>query len=158
MKTSLRENGFALIAALLANLILLAVGILAVNLSSGDIRVSMRTVGDKKALNGAETGVHELTRLFDPATAFSGSVFPVNFQALSGGKDATTQYSIAAPTVPPTGPATLQLNGYAIGGAQMWGQSRYGAAVTGRNTAYNTSVTVDVEIGYGPVEISTMSR
>jgi len=156
MKARLREHGFALIAALLANLILLAVGILAVNLSSGDIRVSMRTVGDKKALNAAETGVHELTRLFDPATA--GTVFPVNFQALSGGQDSTTQYSIAQPTVPPTGPATLQLNGYAIGGAQMWGQSRYSAAVTGRNTAYNTSVTVDVEVGYGPVEISTMSR
>jgi len=30
--------------------------------------------------------------------------------------------------------------------------------VTGRNTAYNTSVTIDVEVGYGPVEISTMSR
>jgi len=62
----LARKGFALIAALLANLILLAVGILAVNLSSGDIRVSMRTVGDKKALNAAETGVHELSRLFDP--------------------------------------------------------------------------------------------
>jgi len=156
MRVLARENGFALIAALLANLILLAVGILAVNLSSGDIRVSMRTVGDKKALHAAETGVHELTRIFDPATA--GTVFPVNFQALSGGQDATTQYSIAQPTVPPTGSSTLQLNGYAIGGAQMWGQSRYSAAVTGRNTAYNTSVTIDVEIGYGPVEISTMSR
>ncbi len=121
MKTSLRENGFALIAALLANLILLAVGILAVNLSSGDIRVSMRTVGDKKALNAAETGVHEFTRLFDPATAFSGSVFPVSFQALSGGQDSATQYSIAQPAVPTTGPATLQLNGYAIGGRRCGG-------------------------------------
>ncbi len=158
MKNCLRENGFALIAALLANLILLAVGILAVNLSSGDIRISMRSVGDKKALNAAETGVHELSRLFDPATAFNGTVFPVSYRALSGGQDSTTQYSIAQPIVPPTGPSTLQLNGYAIGGAQMWGQSRYSTTVTGRNTAFNTSVTVDVEVGFGPIEISTMSR
>jgi hypothetical protein len=158
MKTILRENGFALIAALLANLILLAVGILAVNLSTGDIRISMKVVGDKKAMNAAETGVHELTRIFSPATAFNGSVFPVSYQALSGGQDSATQYSIAQPAVPAAGPSNLQLNGYAIGGAQMWGQSRYSATVTGRNTAYNTSVTVDVEVGYGPIEISTMSR
>jgi len=158
MKKNLRENGFALIAALLANLILLAVGILAINLSSGDIRISMRTVGDKKALNAAETGVHELSRLFDPATAFNGTVFPVSYRALSGGQDSTTQYAIAQPIVPPTGPSTLQLNGYAIGGAQMWGQTRYSTTVTGRNTAFNTNVTVDVEVGFGPIEISTMSR
>jgi hypothetical protein len=45
-----------------------------------------------------------------------------------------------------------------MGGAQKWGQSRYSATVTGKNTAFNTSVTVDVEFGYGPIEISTMSR
>ena len=155
MKNCLRENGFALIAALLANLILLAVGVLAVNLSSGDIRVSMRTVGDKKALNAAETGVHELARLFDPATA--STVFPVSYRALSGGHDSTTQYSIAQPG-PAPGAVTLQLSGYDMGGAQKWGQSRYSATVTGKNTAFNTSVTVDVEFGYGPIEISTMSR
>jgi hypothetical protein len=158
MKRIARKNGFALIAALLANLILLAVGILAVNLSSGDIRISMKAVGDKKALNAAETGVHELTRLFDPATAFNGAVFPVSYRALSGGYDSTTQYSISQPTVPSSGPSSMQLNGYAIGGAQMWGQTRYSTTVTGRNTAYNTNVTVDVEVGFGPIEISTMSR
>ena len=157
MKKILRENGFALIAALLANLILLAVGVLAVNLSSGDIRVSMRAVGDKKALNAAETGVHELARLFDPATAFNGTVFPVSYRALSGGHDSTTQYSIAQPG-PAPGAVALQLSGYDMGGAQKWGQSRYSATVTGKNTAFNTSVTVDVEFGYGPIEISTMSR
>jgi len=155
MKKISQENGFALIAALLANLILLAVGVLAVNLSSGDIRVSMRAVGDKKALNAAETGVHELSRLFDPATA--NTVFPVDYRSLSGGHDSTTQYRIEAPG-PAPGAVTLQLSGYDMGGAQKWGQSRYSATVTGKNTAFNTSVTVDVEFGYGPIEISTMSR
>ena len=159
MKHNVRENGFALIAALLANLILLAVGLLAVNLSSGDIRISMRTVGDKKALNAAETGIHELTRLFDPATAFNpdSAVFPVSYRALSGGKDASSQYRIEQPT-PAPGQPTAQLTGYAMAGAQMWGQSRYSATVTGKNTTYNSSVTVDVEFGYGPVEISPMYR
>ena len=62
------EKGFALIAALLANLILLAVGIVALNLSTGDLRISMRAVGDKKAVNAAEAGLHWLTVNFDAAT------------------------------------------------------------------------------------------
>jgi Tfp pilus assembly protein PilX len=67
MKRSSEEKGFALVAALLANLILLAVGIVAINLSSQDIRVSMKTVADKKAVNAAEAGIHWLTVNFDPA-------------------------------------------------------------------------------------------
>jgi hypothetical protein len=38
------SKGFALVAALLGNLILLAVGILAINLSTGDLRGSMHAV------------------------------------------------------------------------------------------------------------------
>ena len=70
------ERGFALIAALLANLILLAVGIVALNLSTGDIRISMRVVGDKKAVNAAEAGLHWLTVNFDAATYGRWSVRP----------------------------------------------------------------------------------
>ena len=44
----------------MANLILLAVGFIAINLSTQDIRISMRAVGDKKAVNAAETAVHML--------------------------------------------------------------------------------------------------
>jgi len=42
------ERGFALIAALLANLILLAVGIVALNLSTGDIRISRRSSATRR--------------------------------------------------------------------------------------------------------------
>ena len=58
------EKGFALVAALMANLILLAVGFIAINLSTQDIRISMRAVGDKKAVNAAETAVHMLAMDF----------------------------------------------------------------------------------------------
>ena len=52
------ESGFALIAAVLANLILLAVGIIALNLSTQDLRISMKVVGDKKAMSAAEAATH----------------------------------------------------------------------------------------------------
>ena len=60
------QLGFALIAALLANLILLAVGIIALNLSTQDLRTSSRHVGDKKAHAAVESGIHVLMTNFNP--------------------------------------------------------------------------------------------
>jgi Tfp pilus assembly protein PilX len=156
MKRSTEEKGFALVAALLANLILLAVGIVAINLSSQDIRVSMKTVADKKAVNAAEAGIHWLTVNFDPANL---AAVAVTNQQVDASTDPNTKYTIALPTEPTTGPAQIPLPGFSIGGSQTWGQARYDVkGVTGTNTAYNTTVTIDVGLGHGPVEMGTMSR
>jgi len=56
------------------------------------------------------------------------------------------------------GPIILPIAGYAIGGGQRWGQSRYNIDVVGKNTEYNTQVTIGVGVGYGPVEMTTMQR
>jgi len=155
MKRARDPRGFALVAALLANLILLAVGIVALNLSTGDIRVSMRSVGDKKAVNAAEAGLHWLTVNFDPANL---AAVTVTNQPVGGDGDPNTQYTIEQPTEPTTGPAQIPLPGFSIGGSQTWGQARYDARITGRNTAYNTSMTIEAGLGHGPVEMGTMSR
>ncbi len=154
------ERGFALIAALLANLILLAVGIVALNLSTGDIRISMRAVGDKKAVNAAEAGLHWLTVNFDAATytTLIGTT-PRYLDTVTGTTtDANTRYKIDNIAEPTTGPAQIPLPGFSIGGSQTWGQARYDARITGENPVYNTSVTIDVGLGHGPVEMGTMSR
>ena len=150
------ERGFALIAALLANLILLAVGIVALNLSTGDIRISMRAVGDKKAVNAAEAGLHWLTVNFDAATYTT--LISSTPRRVDNNADANTRYKIDNIAEPTTGPAQIPLPGFSIGGSQTWGQARYDARITGENPAYNTSVTIDVGLGHGPVEMGTMSR
>ena len=38
----------------------------------------------------------------------------------------------------------------------MWGQTKYIAVVTGNNTNYNTTIPIQVGIGYGPVDITTL--
>jgi hypothetical protein len=48
--------------------------------------------------------------------------------------------------------------GFAIGGGQQWGQARFNVDVTGENTTYNSTVTVGLGLGFGPVEISLMHR
>jgi len=155
MRLPKSERGFALIAALLANLILLAVGIIAINLSTQDIRISMKMVGEKKAMAAAESGIHALTQNFDPGNLMASALTNVQVDASN---DPNSRYTVAAPTLPTIGPAILPMSGYSIGGGQMWGQERYNTTVTGTNTAYNATVQIDIGLGFGPIEITTMYR
>jgi hypothetical protein len=146
------ESGFALIAAIMACLILLALGMLVISLSTQDIRVSTKIVGEKRALAAADTGISSLAQTFDPQ-------IPVLVPTTVNRADGVSSYTINYPATRPTvGATTIPLAGFSIGGGQRWGQSRYNMDVVGRNTEYNTQVTIGVGVGYGPVELSTMSR
>ena len=146
------EEGFALIAAIMACLILLALGMLVISLSTQDIRVSTKIVGEKRALAAIDTGISALSQLFDPNN-------PILVPQTTIRADGVSKYTFNYPTTRPTvGPITIPLAGFSIGGGQRWGQSRYNLDVVGRNTEYSTQVTVGVGMGYGPVEVSTMQR
>ena len=146
-----KESGFALIAAILANLVLLAVGIVALNLATEDLRISTRVVGEKKAMSAAEAATHWLLIHFDPANP--GAVVKTNrpLTELAGGLEPRGRVSITQPVPPAAGP--LQISGpagYEMG-STPWVLLRYDTTITGRNDAYRTSVAVDVGLGYGPV-------
>jgi hypothetical protein len=146
-----KRNGFSLVIVLLGILILMALGVLAVSVTTTDLQITSRIIGEKKALMAAETGIQVLTNSFTPA----------NITSISGYADATdttSNYSINAPFDPTSGPASLPLKGYSIGGGQQWGQRLYNASVTGQNSSYGSSIQIDFSIGYGPIEITTMSR
>ncbi|MCX5837332.1 MAG: pilus assembly PilX N-terminal domain-containing protein [Deltaproteobacteria bacterium] len=149
------RRGFALITAILAIMILMALGFLAISVTTGDLKITSRVVGEKKALSAAETGIHRLMQNFDPASMSSTQVTDVQVDSAA---DPASRYTIGNPYIPTTGPAVLPLTGYAVGGGQQWGQRCYGGSVTGKNTTYSSSVQIDVGMGYGPIEISTMSR
>ncbi|MDD5167438.1 MAG: hypothetical protein PHN75_01360 [Syntrophales bacterium] len=147
------ERGFALVTAIIACVVLFALAMLVIQFSTGDLRVSARSVGDKKASLSAETGIQNLMLNFDPSSPAAAS----NVQVDSA-NDPGSIYSYTAPSVPASGPASLPLTGYSIGGGQSWGQTRFESTVTGQNTRYGTSVQIGIGLGYGPVEITTMSR
>lgn len=149
------QQGFILLTAIMACVILLALTMLIINLSTNDLRVSSQSVGQKKALTAAETGIHRLSQNFDPQNLTLSAATNVQ---VDPSNDPNSVYTISAPVMPTSGPVFLPLTGYAIGGGQQWGQRRYDVQVTGRNTAYNTEITIATGIGYGPVEISTMMR
>lgn len=149
------RQGFALVTAILAIMILMALGFLALSVTTGDLKITSRVVGEKKALSAAETGIHRLMQNFDPANITGAQV--INEQVDSAA-DPASRYTIGSVGRPASGPGMLPLSGYSIGGGQQWGQRRYVASVTGENTAYNSSVQIGVGMGYGPIEMSTMSR
>jgi Tfp pilus assembly protein PilX len=149
------ENGFALIVTLLSLLLLTAMGILVFTVSTKDVRISTRTIGEKKAFSAMEAGIHRLNLNFNPdnLSAVAISNAPVN-----AGIDPDTRYTIGTPAFPGAGPMTLPIAGYAISGGQQWVQARYVANVTGVNTRFNSKVSVDASVGYGPLEATTAYR
>jgi hypothetical protein len=149
------EKGIALIAALLAIMVLTAVGVLVFIVSARDIRISSRLIGEKKAFSAAEAGIHRFMQSFDPANLAGSAVSDVQ---VDPGTDPNSRYTIGTPSHPTSGPSSVPLAGYAIGGGQQWGQERYNVGVNGTNTSYNSLVRVEIGAGYGPIEISTAYR
>ena len=59
-RTSNSEQGFVLIVAIMAIVILTAIGFFALTMISGDLMISSRLTGERKALSAAESGVHAI--------------------------------------------------------------------------------------------------
>ncbi len=146
------QNGFSLVIALFAILILMALGFLAISVPTSDLQITTRIVGEKKALIAAEAGINMLSQSFTP-----DSTSGVTGQVVDS-SDPASIYSISNATRPTSGADMLPLKGYAIGGGQQWGQMIFNVRVTGENTNYGSQVQIDVGMGYGPVEITTMFR
>jgi Tfp pilus assembly protein PilX len=148
------NSGFALVVALLSNMVLLAFCVLSVWIATKDIRISSRMVGEKLALDAAESGIHRLMANFNPEDLAASAC--TNFQV--DPLNSHSFYSATAPARPTTGPVMIALSGYSIGGGQQWGQTRYITTVTGTNDQYNSKVEIEVSIGYGPIEMTSMYR
>ena len=155
------EKGFVLLAAIFACVILFAVGMLAIYMSTGDIRSSAITVGDKKALAGAESGVHRLVQDFDsqPSTWTAGNNYTQDctspipsyiWRVIDSGIDANTRFAVCRPVVSSSPPVIP--SGYDLAGGG-YGIMRYDATVVGQNTSYKSLTKVDVGIGFGPVPL-----
>ncbi len=150
----LGQRGFALVAALVAILVLTALGLLVFTITTQDVRVSSRTVGEKKAFAAAEAGLQTVTGIFNPTSANMG-ITPGTYtvdSTTSG--DPATNYTITTPTIPTWGPGYVPIKGDDMS-STGWGRQRFLVAVTGTNTNYNSNVQVEAGIGYGPVPIST---
>jgi hypothetical protein len=152
---SVSEQGFALIAAILALMILLAVGVLVFTVTNQDIRVSSRVLGEKRAFLSAEAGIHELVVGFDPIHPSKSATD--SWQSVG---ESSSQFKITSVKTPDPGrgPAAIPLPGYNLNAGDNYGLVRNVASVTGRNTNYNSEIQIEVGMGYGPVDISSLYK
>lgn len=150
------ENGFILVASLLTLLILMAVATLIYSVTTKDIRVSIRHVGEQKAFTAAEAGLHALI-MASAATGGIGSVSAVTQVQVDSSGDTNSVYSYVLNTIPPAGvPASRPIIGFDIGSVSAnWGQWVSHMTVTGENLKYGSSVVTNVGIGFGPVDVTT---
>jgi hypothetical protein len=157
------EKGFALIAAIIACLILLAVGMLVINMTAGDLFTSSATVGNKKALAATESGIHRVIQDFnpDPSTWIAANNYTdctVNspsyiWRPINSGTDANTQFAVCTPTasnLPPLPAAGSPLGGGG-GSASGYSYHRYNSSVVGKSTSNNSQTSVDIGLGFGPI-------
>jgi hypothetical protein len=134
------QRGFALVTAILAVLILMALGYLALSISTDDIKISTRVVGEKKALSAAETGIHRLMQNFDPDPV-NMAALQVNNVQVDAAADPASRYTISDLR-------SAALNPRDLTGFSDWEQKPYRGRVTGMNTKYDSNVQIDVGIGY----------
>ena len=131
------EGGFVLIAALMAVMILMAVGFLALTVTSQDILISSRLVGERKALSAAEAGAQQVCVQLNPTAPAAISLTYVDLNM-----DPSTYYTTTVPvqnaTMPTTPVAGSNLTQGYVG-------SVYDTTVTGSEASHNSSVSIAIE-------------
>lgn len=150
------QKGFALVAALMACMILMALAVLVIYVSTQDLRTSSRTVGEKKAFSAAESGIQRLMSEFDPFDPLTEA--ERTNQQVDPATDPHSRYTIGTIAAPSSGASFLPLRGYAIMGGQVWGQRVYITSVTGLNETYGTTEQISLSFSFGPVEQTTQYR
>lgn len=158
------EDGYIFVFALLGMLLLASLGILAFTLTTKDMRTSVRLVGEKKAVSAAEAGMYSLIQAFDPTQAVinitGNNACPSlsGYYQVSSSSDKDTCFAFTPPVPPTSGASFFPMGGYSISGGQQWGVVRYTTTITGRNANYTSQVALDVGLGNGPSESSTIYR
>jgi len=136
-KNAKSEDGFVFLVALLGMFILVAIGFFALTTISEELMISSRLVGERKAYSAAEAGVHAVCSNSNFVAVSSTQVDPVNDPALF--------YSASAPTQNPITPK-VHLPGYSA----EFMSNAYLVNVTGTDSSYKSSVTMQIGIGDVP--------
>jgi len=148
------EGGFVLVAAIIACAVLMALAMLVISSSTGDLRITTSVVGDKMALSAVESGAHNLTQTFESDASKTNYGLPTAWQSVSTNSTAQYKYTVFSGSAL----SPIPLTGYSMDGGQAWGLTRTNITIDGQDTAYNSAMSVDVCVGFGPVPITTVYR
>ncbi len=136
------SDGFAMVAVLLALLILIGLGALIFTMSTRDIRVSTRTVGEKKAYSAAQTAIAQAILNTAPGATSGGNPNnPSTWPQVDPANDPNTvyYYSVSASASSCAAVPLFDLN--------KWSQDIYVVDARGANTRYQSQVLLDASLG-----------
>jgi Tfp pilus assembly protein PilX len=143
------EDGFVLIAAIMAVMIMLAVGFFILTTSTQDIRISSRLVGERKALSAAEAGAEaryastltlndlvatpdvdvQIDPTNDPSVSYSALTRIINGSAVAIGYDLASGFS---------------------------GSVVYETVVTGKDSSHDSSASIAIGMVPPPTQVTTV--
>jgi hypothetical protein len=135
------EEGFVLIVALMATLIMIAVGLFALTVTTQDVRIAGRVIGERRALSAAESGVHAVLMQLNPASpvSYGGQIDPVSDPGIS--------YTTSVPQRNDTMP-TISMPGFDLSRAYVG--SVFDTLVTGRDNNYGATARIAMGSAYAP--------
>jgi Tfp pilus assembly protein PilX len=133
------EKGFILIAAIMAVMIMLAVSFFILTTATQDIRMSSRLVGERKALSAAEAGVQAIYANSSSIAALTAT----NNVNVDSTNDPATSYSYTTPT-------NTNAQTSLAGGCEGCVSYIWGIDVTGVDSNYGSSVTINIGIAPPP--------
>lgn len=140
------ERGFVLLATLFGVLILIAVGLLALTMTTQDLRASGMYYCERRGFSAVDAGLTALCLAFDPNTTVAVSDIQVD-----SANDPATTYSYTKPTRDSATP-TIQAvrSDLTVGSGYNWVYELYGSSITGSGGG-GCEMTVDASLRYGPV-------
>lgn len=136
------QDGFILVTALIAVMILIALGIFALTTSTQDVKAVARSVSEGNALSAAEAGVQTLCSQFNPnnTATYTNSLTPSTQIYIQNFTNAEFSYTL--PQVTATAPAP----GNDITVTNNWQYQVYNTQVTGYDNLWGGSVTLNIGI------------
>ena len=140
------ERGFILIVALMAIMILTAIGFFALTTTSQDIRISSRIVGERKAFSAAQAGLHAFCLM----NFTSGASYPD--LVVDAANDPNARYDIGTVAIDPALP---KMPAPGEDESKKMVHQIYQTEITGRIIGAGSRVSTDVGVKYGPVPDGT---
>ena len=136
------QSGFALIVAIIAMMILIALGFFALTVSTQDIRISTRLVCERKAFSAAEAGVSEACRALDPhAPAL------IDWTEYDATNNPGVEFWVDKPDRDDDYPQ-INIPGFSL--KHAWAGSVFATEVTGRDTNCNSQTKINVGVAFSP--------
>ena len=126
-----------MIVAIMAVVVLMAIGFFALTMISGDLMISARITGERKAFSAAESGVHAIYASNNNITQLL-SYFTTSCQRVDSANDPSTCYTVAQTT------NTYQQSPVGGGGCTNCESFIYNTDITGYDSDYGSKVTISI--------------